>query len=324
MPDTWGEAKEFKDSQRENPSSKQRILRKRITGSQKYNTYFRISGDHKTKKSGYDLHWIYTADKKNNDYKTRMTFLKKSEAEMSVVMDKLNKRKLKTRDEIDKAVKNILKKNKVERFYDIEINEKVESKRKQVGRGRPNEKTEYKDVETVRYSLCWHRNNLVLEQEKNVDGLFPILCTDDKMGAKEALVAYKFQPNLEKRFRQLKSIHKIAPTLCKKVERVEALMFLFFLALILQAVIEREVRQNMKEIGLEALAIYPEDRLSYHPTTAKIFDQFKDVSVSYVMVDGKVVKEYRDELTDLQVGILSLLNISEEDYWRSTEWTRPS
>jgi len=53
------------------------------------------------------------------------------------------------------------------------------------------------------------------------------------MIANEALLAYKYQPRLEKRFTQFKSIHKAAPLLSKKIERVGGIMFLFFVALML-------------------------------------------------------------------------------------------
>ncbi len=147
------------------------------------------------------------------------------------------------------------------------------------------------------------------------DGIFPILCTDEAISAKEALIAYKYQLRLEKRFTQLKSVHQAAPTLFKKVERVEAMMFLFFLALIIQAVIEREVRQRMSEKAIDAIPIYPEHRLAYHPTTAKIFERFQDTSLYQVIQGQAVVKEYRDALTPVQQSVLALLGMSEEDYW---------
>ena len=61
------------------------------------------------------------------------------------------------------------------------------------------------------------------------------------MVGKKALLVYKYQPRLEKRLTQFKSIHKVAPLLFKKIERVEGIMFLFFVALMLLAIIEREV-----------------------------------------------------------------------------------
>ena len=139
------------------------------------------------------------------------------------------------------------------------------------------------------------------------------------MTAKAALEAYQYQPRLEKRFCQLKSIHKVAPTLFKRVERVEAIMLLFFLALILQAVIEREVRRQMKQSDIDALSIYPEHRLAYHPTTAKIIERFQDISIYKIVKGGQVIKVYRDEITDLQREIIRLLGMTEKDYWPKVE-----
>ena len=92
-------------------------------------------------------------------------------------------------------------------------------------------------------------------------------------------------------------------------------MFLFFIALMIQAVIEREVRMNMKKNEVDKLLLYPEHRLSYHPTTAKIFDRFCDVS-TYLLHDGKkVIREFADSLNQIQLTILKLLNMSEYQYW---------
>ncbi len=137
------------------------------------------------------------------------------------------------------------------------------------------------------------------------------------MDAKEALLAYKYQPRLEKRFEQLKTVHHAAPTLFKKVERVEAMMFLFFMALILQAVMEREVRQTMGEESIDAIPVYPEDRLAHHPTTARIIDRFHDLSLYRLQQDGELVKQYQDELTPLQRRVLTLLGMDESGYWKN-------
>jgi len=71
----------------------------------------------------------------------------------------------------------------------------------------------------------------------------------------------------------------------------------------------------MKASEIEALSIYPEHRLAYHPPTAKIFDRFHDTSTYQVTSHGRVIEQYRDELTDVQKKILTLLSMSEEDYW---------
>jgi len=143
-----------------------------------------------------------------------------------------------------------------------------------------------------------------------------LLTTDSELPAKKALVAYKYQPRLEKRFQQLKSIHQGAPLLFKRIERIEAIMFLFFLALVLQAVIERQVRLKMKTDKIEAIPVYPEDRLASHPTTAKVFDRFYDVS-TYQLKEGEIsVKTFKDALTTGQKELIELLEISEDEYWQ--------
>jgi transposase len=174
-------------------------------------------------------------------------------------------------------------------------------------------------IENVVYTIAWARNKTTIAQEKRVDGIFPLLSTDECMSAKDALKAYKYQPRLEKRFTQFKDIHNGAPLLVKKLERVEAVMFIFFLAMIVQAVIEREIRMQMQKQEIQWLPIYPEGRIAYHPTTAKVFDRFEGVSIYHRKRGGKVIQEYRDTLNDLQKQIIEMLAISESEYWLDTK-----
>lgn len=185
----------------------------------------------------------------------------------------------------------------------------------QISKGRPGPNTKYKTITNTSYSLSWEKDKQALRQEKNVDGIFPLLCTDDDMTAKEDLKAYKYQPRLEKRFTQFKNIHNAAPLLFKKIARVEGIMFLFFLALMIQSVLEREVRIKMKEKEIDTLPIYPEHRLSYHPTTAKIFERFDGLSTYELTRDSVVIKEFKDDLSPIHLKILELLEISEKDFW---------
>ena len=120
------------------------------------------------------------------------------------------------------------------------------------------------------FTLGWSRNLIRLRQETQVDGIFPLLCTDHSLSATEVLQAYKYQPRLEKRFNQLKQIHNGAPLLFKKLERIEATMFAFFIALMIQALIERQVRHQMANHEIPAIALYPKDHDANHPTTTKI------------------------------------------------------
>lgn len=316
MPNTWSESKAFKQALRTANKPKRRILRQLIPNShEKYETFYCFSGNYRSDKRGYTLYWIYTTEKRKRDRHAREQRLLRVEQALAELTGKLNTRSLKTKQQITDRLTTLLEQHGVSEFYHIEILPIQERSKQQLGKGRPGKSTRYKITTSTIYSLAWSRNKQRLAQERRVDGIFPILCTDKSLSAKEALQAYKYQPRLEKRFEQLKSVHNAAPTLFKKVERVEAMMFVFFMALILQSVIEREVRLSMKDASIDAIPVYPEHRLAYHPTTAKIFDRFNDVSLYRIVKGGKLIKQYQDELTATQLEVLSLLGMSEHEYW---------
>ena len=202
-----------------------------------------------------------------------------------------------------------------QKFYHIEINQIQEEEKKQIGLGRPGKSTRYQRIITNIYTLSWTRNKTALKNERNSDGVFPLLSTDTSINALDALKAYKYQPKLEKRFTQFKSVHAAAPLLFKRVHRIESMMLLFFLALMIQALIEREVRVKMVENNIQSLPIYPEERIATAPTTSKILDHFDGVSSYQIKYAEAIVEEFRDELTLLQKQLLHLMDIPEAKYW---------
>ena len=101
------------------------------------------------------------------------------------------------------------------------------------------------------------------------------------------------------------------------MERIEANMFGLFIALVIQALIEREVRNKMQERKIETIRVYPEQREANHPTTSKIIDRFENICTYKIMEDSKVVETFKDRLNDDQKLILSLLDIEEDEYWKS-------
>lgn len=228
---------------------------------------------------------------------------------------RINTRHLKTKEAILKAADTILCRYHVQDFFHISTGTIEEEDRIQIGKGRPGKHTKYKRIITTVLTLGWTRNTIVLHREARVDGIFALLSTDIELTSKEVLQAYKYQPRLEKRFSQFKHIHHGAPLLFKKLERIEATMFAFFISLMIQALIEREVRQHMAKRKIPAIAVYPEDRQASHPTTAKIMGIFEDVSTYKLTFSSNETKEYRDDLTDVQQIILDLLEIPQTNYW---------
>ena len=318
IPETWNEVSSFKAKLRETKKAKDIIWRRRKPGSDDKNEYFSaFRGDYFTTKRGYKIHWIYSSEKRKRDRDSRDKDLKKVEQCLAVLNGKINKRGLKTRKAIAEAAQKILEEHNLQDFFHISIGTVTEKYQAQIGTGRPGKNTKYRTGVNRLFTLSWTQKKQALKQEAQTDGVFPLLCTDAEMTAKEVLKAYKYQPRLEKRFSQFKKIHHAAPLLFKKIERIEANMLGFFIALVVQALIEREVRNKMKEHKIESIRVYPEQREADHPTTSKIIDRFDNLCIYKVVENSQVVETFRDSLNEDQKLILSLLNIGEDEFWSS-------
>ena len=316
IPETWKEVSDFKEKLRKNPRSKKEIWRKQKPRSKKEIEYFScFDGDHKTYKRGYNIHWIFSSEKKKRDQSSREDRLKKAEQEFTELNTKLNAYHLKEKSDINAAVETILKENRVESFFVVQLGQTEERSKRQLKKGRPGVQTQYQIQTRSLYTLTWYRDKNNLEAEHRLDGIFPLLSTDSTLSSKEVLQGYKYQPVLEKRFSQFKSIHNAAPLFFKNIERVEANMFLFFLALIVQALLEREIRYKMEEQNIPSLYIYPEDRESKFPTTSCVMNAFNGISRYEIMQGNEVVEAYKDKLSDTQNDILNLIGMRQSDFW---------
>ena len=318
IPETWNEVEAFKKKLRKTKKAKGIIWRRRKPGSHDKKEYFSaFRGDYFTTKRGYKIHWIYSSEKRKRDRESRDKHLKKVEQCLAELNGKINKRALKTRKAIEEAAQQIVKEQQLEDFFRISIGTITEKYQVQIGTGRPGKNTKYRTRVNTLYTLSWTQKKQALKEEAQTDGVFPLLCTDKELTAKEVLKAYKYQPRLEKRFSQFKKFHHAAPLLFKKIEHIEANMFGFFIALVVQALIEREVRNKMKEQKIEKIVVYPEQREASHPTTAKILDRFENICTYKIKENSKVVETFKDSLNEDQKLILDLLNIEENEYWMS-------
>src|ERR1700746_2382146 len=108
-------------------------------------------------------------------------------------------------------------------------------------RGKPTAETPFR--RTIQHVPRLHvtTNAENIAQSAAMDGIFP-LTTNTKQTPVDVFKIYKYQPRIEKRHALLKSTLEVAPIWLKKNTRVEALMFLEFIAQIVAALIERELR----------------------------------------------------------------------------------
>jgi transposase len=176
-------------------------------------------------------------------------------------------------------------------------------------RGRPSSKTTYRRITRRRWDIVWTLREEAVAYDKKSDGMFPLLTNDKKLKSAQVLEAYKGQPTLEKRFEQCKTVHEIAPVFLKNEGRIEALFFLYFLALLVQALIERELRHAMKKGKITELPLYPEERQCKHPTTEQILRLFSLAQRNVLIEKDRVVQVFEAEFTPLQRHVMQLLEV---------------
>lgn len=147
------------------------------------------------------------------------------------------------------------------------------------------------------------------------DGCFPLVTNDPTMTGAEVLGAYHYQPNLERRNHLLTGPQAVAPVYLETAHRIEALLTYHFLAMLTEALLEREIRTSMKTRGLAGIPLYPELRNCPAPSAPRILEIFDDLARHQLInADEDIVQTFQPQLSDLQQQILDLLHIPANIY----------
>ena len=219
--------------------------------------------------------------------------------------------------QIDLEVQDILARYHAVRYLKVTRVAREEHLFRQVRRGRPGPDTAYRKITKRRYDIEWTLDAEAIAYDQQSDGMYPLMTNDRTLSPAQVLIAHKGQPRIEKRFEQIKSVHEIAPVFLKNESRIEALFTVYFLALVIQALIERELRLAMNRDKIDSLPLYPESRACRRPTTEHILRLFGHVERHTLRDNGTLVKTFEPELTALQTQILALLGVPITAYRRS-------
>jgi len=227
---------------------------------------------------GYRLIWIRSSQKAEMDALARENQIRKAEVELKELAAKVGTRKLRSRPAVQARVRKILADHHAADFLTIDIGTVTEIDHKYLRRGRPQPGDPVRVVRTKLLRLHVGRNKPALRAESRTDGVFPLVTNIKTASRRAILEIYKYQPYIEKRFSLTKSEYSIAPVFLKKPRRVVALVHLYFVAIMLSALIERQVRAAMRRKGIEKIAILPEGRPTTTPTTPRILENFDEAS----------------------------------------------
>lgn len=312
LPRTRREMGEFTDKLLISDVRWEKILVKKTRKSKKRDVYETASGLYQMSE-GFRLHWFRSSEKKRRDYEAREEKIASALDRLRTLNDPLLKRAPRTEKAAKKRVEKVLDELLVRAWIHVEVTlKKVEQfKQKRPGPATPD--TDYrKTVYWVPQIHC-RRNPEGIAQSEVLDGVFP-LATNTDLEAVEVLKSYKYQPTLERRHTLFKSVLQAAPVFLKKNDRIEALMFVYFIAQLIAALIERQLRLAMTNSGRNSIEVLPEGRPSKHPTVEQIFRLFEHQARRLLYSGGKQIQIFAESLTKIQGEILDFLKIPKKIY----------
>jgi transposase len=263
---------------------------------------------------GYRVLWYRSSQKEEQDRHSRQQRLERAHARLEGLQAP-GRRPFRSHSQAREAGQRLLQEERVESWLRVVIERVVTAVFRQVGPGRPGPQTEYQRVELREYRLRLVEDGEALRREARCDGLFPLLSNDETLSLEEALGKYKYQPFVEKRHEQLKSVFGVTPVWLKNVGRVESLLWLFYVVELVQALLEREVRRRMAQQGLESLALYPEGRSSVAPTAELVLNALEGQRRHRLLDEqGQELRRFHDALSGAAQEVLELLEVDTSPY----------
>ena len=171
-------------------------------------------------------------------------------------LGKLNRgvpEKHRTAEDVERRAQTILERRRVAALVRLEIIDKG---------GHPQAQTE--------------RDQEAIGKAERLDGRYCLVSNDRALSADELFAAYKRQHLIENRFTDFKEPLHVRPVFLHSNKRIAALLAVISLALLLYALIEREVRRALPALGAAEQRLLRQ-RIG-RATARKILDQLSDLA----------------------------------------------
>jgi transposase len=316
VPKTRSEVATFTDAVLAGDVRWEEILRKRADRDEKAFDVIECAVGPYHLREGFTLYWYRSSQKKKRDARDRDERIERT-IERLESLDLKRMRGPKTDAAIRKRVDEIIAQHGAEEWITVEVKWDAVEKFKAITRGKPTADTTFRRIIHQVPHLHVTTNAENIARSAAMDGIFP-LTTNTKEKPVDVFKIYKYQPRIEKRHALLKSTLEVAPIWLKKNTRIEALMFLEFIAQMVAALIERALRQKMTEKKIALLCSLPEGRPSKTPTIEQVLRLFEN-QTKHALYDGdRLIKQFADPPTPVQSQILQLLSIPTAVYGPGT------
>jgi transposase len=268
---------------------------------------------------GHRVIWIHSTAKAARDATVRTARIETAERDLADLARRLAapKARIKTRVRAEEAARAIVAETDTTEFFDISISEVADKRYVASHRGSPGPHTTFRQARNIRPRLAFKLRPHAVRRTAAADGCWPLITNDTELNPAEILAAHRYQPHLERRHHCLKSTQAVAPVRLHSPARIEALLCCHFLALLVHALIERQIRASMTATGHETISLYPEERDCPAPSAARVLDIFADLARHHLHQDGRAVQTFDPQLDNRQRAVLRLLDIRPTAYQHS-------
>ena len=261
---------------------------------------------------GYRIIWVWSTWKAEKDRDTREKVMEKAVNAIALLNRKLTGRtRINTREDLARKADLLI--SPAKRYLSYTIHEEETEIFRQSKRGRPSPDTVYVRSMKKRFRITTEPIRENIAYDERCDGMFPLI-TNTSLPPEKVLQNYKYQPRLEKRNEQMKSVYSVMPVLFKRIERIEAFLFIFFIAMLIEALIERSVRLSMRNMKIESIPIYHERKECESPTADRLLSIFSNVQFHMLLNHGKADEVFHPEFSGIQRKTLRMMGIDPERY----------
>jgi transposase len=159
-----------------------------------------------------------------------------------------------------------------------------------------------------KFALTWQIDEVALARQKELEGVFVLKAnlSKSKHPIAAVLAKYREQSKVEKRFHHLKGPLAVTPMFLENPKRIAGLLIVLTWALTVLALMERQVRNNLKARPMYGL--YPENRPSPAPTGERVIEKFALLCI-VIIHDNSGTHRRLAQLSSIQREILRLLNL---------------
>lgn len=268
---------------------------------------------------GHRIIWIHSSAKAARDATARTARIERAERALRELSARLAapKSRIKTRTAAEHAARAILADTDTTEFFDIAASDVADKSYTASHRGSPGPHTTFRQHLKIRPRLTYKLRPHAVRRAAASDGCWPLITNDTKLSPAEVLAAYRYQPHLERRHHCLKGPQAVAPVRLHSPARIEALLCCHFVALLVHALIERQIRAAMATTGSTAIGLYPEDRDCPAPSAARLLDIFAGLSRHHLHQNGRPLQTFDPQLDTRQRTVLRLLAIRPNTYQHS-------